>query len=119
MPGLDADELRLAGLGPDQGVGELGDVTDNAAAGALLVDAQGGGLQVHHAVGVIGEEVLIDGDGIDVAAQLVDCALDQAGGLAGQADGGLGLGEAQLVVGEGVLVIEGNGESGVVADAEG
>ena len=119
VPGLDADELGHTGLGPDQGVGELFNVADHAAAGALLVNAQGGGLQIGHAVAVVGEELLVNGQGGDVGRQEIVILLHQACGQAVQTDGRLHLREPQLIVGGHVLVIEGNGESGMVADAEG
>ena len=68
---------------------------------------------------VIVKQVLIDGDGLDVAAQVVVVVLDQTGGQAVQADGRFHLREAQLVIGGHVLIVEGNRESGMIADAEG
>ena len=59
VPGFNADELRHTGLAPQQGVGELFDVADHTAAGALFVQAQGSGLQIHHAMAVVGKQLLI------------------------------------------------------------
>ena len=76
LPGFDADKFGHTGFGPNQDIGELPDVADDAAAGALLIDAQSGGAEVHHAVAVVGEEVLVHGDGGDVVAQDVVVGLD-------------------------------------------
>ena len=82
LPGLDAHELGHAGLGPDQSIGEFPDVAHNASSGAHFVDAQSLGPQICHAVAVVGEELLVNGDGSDVAAQIVVVVLDQTRGQA-------------------------------------
>ena len=46
VPGLDADKVGLAGLAPDQGLGEAGNPADHGTAGVLLIDTQGVGLQI-------------------------------------------------------------------------
>ena len=66
VPWLDAHEFGHSGLAPDQGVGELGDVADHRPARVLLVQAQGLGPQVHHAVAVIGKQLVINGNGLEM-----------------------------------------------------
>ena len=119
MPGLDAHESGGAGLAPQQGVGEFGNVADHATAGVLFVQAQPGGAQVHHAVAVLGKEILVNGNGLDVGGHQVEVAVEQAVGQGVQAHGRLQLVKPQLIVLVGVLVIKGNGKGGVIADAEG
>ena len=120
VPGLDADEPHRLGAGaPDQGVGVVGHVADDAAAGVLLVDAQGLGAQTRHAVAVRGEQLIGQGDGLGVLPHIMALAVQKAGGVAVQDHGAFRLVEAELVVLGGVLVVKGDLEGRVVPDAEG
>ena len=94
-------------------------MANHGPAGALFVEPQGVGDQVRHAVTVVGEKLRTHGQGIDVGAQIVEVAVDQALGQIVDAQGGLHVAEAQLVVGGGVLVVKGDLEAGMVANAEG
>ena len=119
VPGLDANEPGHTGLAPDQCVGELGNVADDRATGVLFVNAQGGGAEIRHAVAVIGKEILVDGNGGQIAAQVVMILLQQSRGPLVETKGRLHLVESQLIVRHGVLAVKGNGKGGMIADAEG
>ena len=66
VPRLNAHEFGHTGLAPDQGVGKLGDVADHRPARALFVQAQRLGAQIHHAVGIVGEKSVINGNGLEM-----------------------------------------------------
>ena len=68
---------------------------------------------------VVGKQGLVDGQGDDVGAQIIEVAVHQAVGQIVDAQGGLHFFEAQLVVVQGVPVIKGHGKAGVEANAEG
>ena len=61
-PGLDAHEMGLAGLAPQQGIGEAGNIADHRPARILFIKAQGFGTQIQHAMAVIGKKLLRNGN---------------------------------------------------------
>ena len=67
---------------------------------------------------VVGEQLPGDGKGADVAAQGVEIPVNQPQRLTAQADGRLRLAEPKLVVRQRMLLIKGNGEGGMIADAK-
>ena len=67
----------------------------------------------------VSEQILVDGNGIDVPGHVVALAVDQTGGTGAEAQGGFHLRETQFVVRGLVVSVKGNGEGGMVANAEG
>ena len=78
VPGFDADELGHTGLAPDQGIGETGKITHHRAASALFIDTQSLGIQVGHAMAIVGKELLIHGNSGNILSQIVMILLQQA-----------------------------------------
>ena len=59
LPRLNADKVqRFLGRGPDQGVREVGDIADDAAARVLLDDRNMRTAQVDHGVAVVVKQVV-------------------------------------------------------------
>ena len=67
---------------------------------------------------VVGEQLPADGKGADVAAQGVEIPVNQPQRLTAQADGRLRLAEPKLVIRQRMLLIKGDGEGGMIADAK-
>ena len=74
--------------------------------------------QVDHGVAVVVKQVIGQGDGLDIAGEVVALAVQQAGGLGTDAERGLDAVKADLVILGDMPVIEGKRKSRVVADAE-
>ena len=90
VPGLDADELGHAGLTPNEAVGEMLDVANHTTAGVFFVQTQGLGLEIHHAMAVVVKHAGGDRNGVQIAAQAVNLAVDQSLGGSAQAQGRFG-----------------------------
>ena len=119
VPRLNADEVqRLLGRGPDQGVREVGDIADDAAARVLFDDRNMRTAQVDHGVAVVVKQVVGQLDSLDVAGQVVALAVEQTVGLSTDAERRLDAVKPDLVVLGDVAVIEGQRKSRMVADAE-
>ena len=119
MPGLNADKPGCTGLAPDEGIREGGNITNHTSSGALFIDTQGLGGKANHAVAVVGEKILIDGNGVGVVGQIIGVALEKSRRHTVQTQGRLGGVKTEFIIGGGVLVIKGDGETGVIANAKG